>query len=236
MLLYKIKLFESKLNKDNSDWKNSFLFQKWEKKFLNSGCKISDINCLGSSTYGGSLKTLFLSVKFVTPENHFMERSILIRNESVVIIPFRFLGNQPRFLCVMQRRITDGNISIEFPAGAVDDFKSPREAAVLELYEETGLKLKQKKLISLKENLRLSESLVDEIVHWYGCDIAMCDNKNDYMDELKIGKKKYGNMGEGEHIKIEFITLEKLKKIKSFHMRIALSFINNELSISCDDK
>lgn len=55
------------------------------------------------------------------------------------IIPwFRDEGGVPHFIMVRQYRHGSDRVTIEFPAGTVDEGESPLEAALRELREETG--------------------------------------------------------------------------------------------------
>ena len=74
-----------------------------------------------------------------------------------------------------------GNCSVEFPAGAVEHQSDFVRTAIKELYEETGLIVKQKHLETLNNNLRLMDSFLSERVFWFCCDISKCENGSDYV-------------------------------------------------------
>lgn len=48
---------------------------------------------------------------------------------------------------LVQRRVKEGSLSWQFPAGAVEDGESPGEAAVRETYEETGINVSKIKIL-----------------------------------------------------------------------------------------
>lgn len=48
---------------------------------------------------------------------------------------------------LVQRRVKEGSLSWQFPAGAVEDGESPGEAAVRETREETGLTVAEVKVL-----------------------------------------------------------------------------------------
>jgi len=55
------------------------------------------------------------------------------------VVPwFRDSSGMPCFLMVRQYRHGSDSVTIEFPAGMVDQGEDPKEAAIRELYEETG--------------------------------------------------------------------------------------------------
>ena len=77
-----------------------------------------------------------ISVKFSTPENIEIDRCIVIKNDSVVVIPIIETDDEINFLAVLQRRVIDGNYSIEFPAGDIEDDKTPQLSAQKELLKK----------------------------------------------------------------------------------------------------
>lgn len=48
---------------------------------------------------------------------------------------------------MVRRRVKEGELSWQFPAGAIEDGESPEDAAVRETLEETGLKVEAASLI-----------------------------------------------------------------------------------------
>jgi 8-oxo-dGTP diphosphatase len=48
---------------------------------------------------------------------------------------------------MVRRRVKEGELSWQFPAGGIEPGETPEEAAVRETLEETGLKVEAKKLI-----------------------------------------------------------------------------------------
>ncbi len=59
---------------------------------------------------------------------------------STVVPWFMDLNKGPSFVMVRQYRHGSDSVTIEFPAGIVDEGESPKEAALRELEEETGYK------------------------------------------------------------------------------------------------
>ncbi|MGV9352325.1 NUDIX hydrolase [Streptomyces misionensis] len=56
------------------------------------------------------------------------------------------ITNGDRVLMV-RRRVKEGELSWQFPAGGIEEGESPEEAAVRETLEETGLKVEAERLI-----------------------------------------------------------------------------------------
>lgn len=48
---------------------------------------------------------------------------------------------------MVRRRVKEGELSWQFPAGGIEDGETPEEAAVRETLEETGLKVEAERLI-----------------------------------------------------------------------------------------
>ena len=133
------------------------IVQKWRKRFELSGCKIIELReherILSND---GKIIKQIVSVKFSTPENIEIDRCIVIKNDSVVVIPIIETDDEINFLAVLQRRVIDGNYSIEFPAGDIEDDKTPQLSAQKELFEETGINVNTNRLHLLESNTPVS--------------------------------------------------------------------------------
>jgi 8-oxo-dGTP pyrophosphatase MutT (NUDIX family) len=126
---------------------------------------------------------------------------VLVRGAAVVVVPEcinRDTGER-RFLMVRQRRVGDGTMSLEFPAGMVENGGDPLEAARRELEEETGLGSEVLEGIDLERlwdrGLCTSPGLSDESVHFYATEITLDDAR---FRALEGGEA--GHAHEGEHI------------------------------------
>ena len=197
------------------------IVQKWRKRFELSGCKIIELREHERilSNEGEIIKQI-VSVKFTTPENIEIDRCIVIKNDSVVVIPIIETDDEINFLAVLQRRVIDGTYSIEFPAGDIEDDKTPQLSAQKELFEETGINLNTNRLHLLESNTPVSESNVSEKINWFYCKLNN--------DELKNKNVVFGKQPEGEYIKRKILTLKDLLSLKNCHMLTACELLRRE--------
>ena len=197
------------------------IVEKWRKRFEISGCKIVELReheRIFSQT--GNIIKQVVSVKFTTPENIEIDRCIVIKNDSVVVIPIIKSDKTIRFLAVLQRRVIDGTYSIEFPAGDIEDEKPPKLVAQKELFEETGIHLKPSRLWLLERNTPVSESNVSEKINWYYC----------LLDSTEIENKSavFGKHPEGEYIKLKILTMKKFLSLTNCHMLTACELLRRK--------
>ena len=112
---------------DDTEIIKSTLFTQWQKKFNKSGCKIESLLFYAAVKKNSfTYRSIYFECSYITPEEQKQTRSILLRGPSVAIIPVVMIENSRYFLVVKQRRIINGEYSIEFPAGAAEtpDFES----------------------------------------------------------------------------------------------------------------
>ena len=197
------------------------IVQKWRKRFELSGCKIIELReherILSND---GKIIKQIVSVKFSTPENIEIDRCIVIKNDSVVVIPIIETDDEINFLAVLQRRVIDGNYSIEFPAGDIEDDKTPQLSAQKELFEETGINVNTNRLHLLESNTPVSESNVSEKINWFYCKLNNA--------ELKNKNVVFGKLPEGEYIKRKILTLKDLLSLTNCHMLTACELLRRE--------
>tara|TARA_A100001015_G_C14835990_1_gene650523 strand:+ start:40 stop:648 length:609 start_codon:yes stop_codon:yes gene_type:complete len=197
------------------------IVQKWRKRFELSGCKIIELReherILSND---GKIIKQIVSVKFSTPENIEIDRCIVIKNDSVVVIPIIEIDEEINFLAVLQRRVIDGNYSIEFPAGDIEDNKTPQLSAQKELFEETGINVNTNRLHLLESNTPVSESNVSEKINWFYCKLNNA--------ELKNKNVVFGKLPEGEYIKRKILTLKDLLSLTNCHMLTACELLRRE--------
>ena len=197
------------------------IVQKWRKRFELSGCKIIELReherILSND---GKIIKQIVSVKFSTPENIEIDRCIVIKNDSVVVSPIIEIDEEINFLAVLQRRVIDGNYSIEFPAGDIEDNKTPQLSAQKELFEETGINVNTNRLHLLESNTPVSESNVSEKINWFYCKLNNA--------ELKNKNVVFGKLPEGEYIKRKILTLKDLLSLTNCHMLTACELLRRE--------
>jgi 8-oxo-dGTP pyrophosphatase MutT (NUDIX family) len=108
--------------------------------------------------------------------------------DAVVIVPILKGKNKPiETLLVKQYRPPIESYTIEFPAGLIDKGETAQEAAIRELYEETGYVGKVDTTFSTMEELCMSPGLCDETIQIVVVDVDLDDpknvNPNQHLDE-----------------------------------------------------
>jgi len=206
---------------------NSIIFRNWKNKIERSGVSIHSLKIL--SIVSRNSKSFYLALLdfiMLTPEGDKLPRCIVLRGDTVVIVPLiRCIDKKKIFtLMVQQRRVIDGCNSLEFPAGMVDNnLSDPVLSAVKEVKEELGMNVNVKSMRLLtNEPLNVCESLMDEHVNIYSFTKEMT-----YESLVKFDNKSSGVVEDGELITIKLISIEKAKKIPSFSTNVALNLINH---------
>jgi ADP-sugar diphosphatase len=99
-------------------------------------------------------------------------------------------------LLVCQRRVANGALFYEHPAGMCDDHADPFDVALMEVSEETGMEIKREWLtLHNPERLYSSPGLLDEAGYFFSCEIEM-----DRAEIDAYHMKRGGYYGEGEFI------------------------------------
>ncbi|MBN1604291.1 MAG: NUDIX hydrolase [Chitinispirillaceae bacterium] len=149
-----------------------------------------------------SLLFALLDTQTISPEGKPLPGIVFIRGHASVIVPCirNRKTNEELFLIVKQRRIASGQLTIEFPAGMLDDSTDdPTGVAIRELQEETGLVISDNEIFPLNsEPLYSSPGASDEAIYFFGCIKEVSDEQfNGFKG------KKCGNSDEKEYITVD---------------------------------
>lgn len=194
-------------------------YTKWLNNFHLSKCILSSIILQGAVFKSHDLLySALIEINFFTPENQNLTRSILLRGAGCVVIPYFYNSDGINFLLVKQRRVQNGEYSLEFPSGKIEDELSTHDSAALELFEETGIRVSRNNLCLLASKIVVCESAFDEVVTWFSCQI----DEREYLANLE---NTHGLSNEGEHITITSLSLNYLKKISSFQVKTGLQLL-----------
>ncbi|ERP31439.1 NUDIX hydrolase [Chitinivibrio alkaliphilus] len=116
---------------------------RWKKKIDRSLCRFVGADVRASHRKNdGSLLFAYVESHVLSPQGQTLPGILFLRGDAVVIVPHIICKEEGRsfFLMVNQRRIADGEVHCEFPAGMLDDeVDNPRGVACRELEEETGM-------------------------------------------------------------------------------------------------
>ena len=188
--------------------------RSWKTTVESAGCSVHSAESIVEIRRKDSgLLFALLDANVTAPEGYKLPNILFIRGDACVIVPLvkNIDSHEERFLMVRQRRIGSGVLSLEFPAGMLDENSDAQSVAIKEMAEETGLLLKQTDLFPLREKkLYSSAGACDEAIFYFGCII----NLND--EQFKsLNNRKTGSVSENEHISTVLITREEALKESS---------------------
>ncbi len=174
-------------------------FKIWKKRVESNDCTIHSAEPINEiRKKDGSLLFALLKTEVISPENKKLPHILFLRGDACVIVILlrnKSTGEE-KFLMVRQRRIGNGQMCLEFPAGMLDESSNAPEVAVREIFEETGLPLKEDELFALTDTVLYSSAgASDEGIHYFGALKEVDDQTfNSFFD------KEGGCCDENEHI------------------------------------
>lgn len=201
----------------------SYKFKKW-KILIEANCvKINSIKVVSAIIRNGRLYSAFLDCELTFPEGHTLSRCILLRGDSVVIVPLiKCNGDEQIYtILVEQRRIVDGALSLEFPGGMIEENDSHFETALTETREELGIHLNKNELILLsKDPIKICTAVMDEKAYFY------CFQKK--VDEIFLKSyhnNKTGIIEDNEFLKLKVFKINEINGINNSNIAIAMNLI-----------
>lgn len=176
------------------DLQDAHKYQLWKKKLKANGLKIDAVEEVHTrrNSKGEVLFSLLL-LHAKTPEGDKIPPICFLKGE-VVMVLICFIDQETGekyLLTVEQRRIVDGALLLEHPAGMVDGDRTPREIALMEIREETGMHLEDAALQDLGGPVYPSTGTSDEAMYFFYTEI-----RTDKAHLLEFDKKETGVEGE----------------------------------------
>lgn len=201
-------------------------YKMWIDALIRHGCvihSIENLNVIHKSN--GEVLFAFVRTKIEDEARHPLVPVAVLRGPAVIIVPIIQIKetHEKRLLVIKQRRIADGAIHIEFPAGMLDhDIHDPKKIAVREVFEETGLRIQESDLLALHDKaLFSSPGLLDEKVYFYAFQKTLSDQ-----EIKKLEGQHTGNPLEKEKITTSLISFEQASALMtSVSSLLALFFI-----------
>jgi 8-oxo-dGTP pyrophosphatase MutT (NUDIX family) len=199
----------------------------WLDTLKKSGTEIQAIQSIAEiRKKDNSLLFALLDTKTMSPEGTPLPGIVFIRGDACLIVPSirNRKTNEELFLVVKQRRIGNGHMTIEFPAGMLDETtENPLGVAMRELEEETGLIIKDNEIFPLNDMpLYSSPGASDESIYFFGCIKEVSD------EQFNAFKgKKCGNSDEKEYITVDLARQDDiLSNCSSIQVMVGLYLFN----------
>ena len=170
---------------------DSHKYNLWKKKLETNGMDLHRIDEL-YTRHNGQGEVLFslLYTDATTPEGNKIPPICFLKGE-VVSVLVCFIDSETRekyLLLVQQRRICDGSMTYEHPAGMLDSESDAASVAAREVFEETGIAVDVSQLISVNgDPFYPSTGTSDEAMYMFYCELELSS------DEIK----SYHNQTQG---------------------------------------
>jgi 8-oxo-dGTP pyrophosphatase MutT (NUDIX family) len=186
-------------------------FRLWKDSLIAAGCRIHRIDPVSLlHKKNGELLFGLFKVDATAPEGTRLLPYAMVRGDACVIVPLirNTATNEFRLLMVKQRRIGNGRVNLEFPAGMLDRHAAnPAACAAKELEEEAHLTIAADALAPLHNKpLYTSAGLQDEAILYYGCIVDVAAEQWHALEGASSGEA-----AEGEHIIIALKTLRQAR-------------------------
>jgi ADP-sugar diphosphatase len=156
---------------------DSHKFNLWKSRLEKNGMDVHRVDELYSRRNGkGEILFSLLYTNATTPEGNKIPPICFLKGE-VVCVLVSFIDSVTRekyLLLVRQRRICDGSLTYEHPAGMLDSESDAAEVAAREVWEETGIKVEKEQLIALHdEPYYPSTGTSDEAMYLFYCELEL---------------------------------------------------------------
>ena len=167
-------------------------FKLWKSHLLRNGMKISNIEEVYSRrNHNGEVLFSLLMLDAETPEGHKIPPVCFLKGEVVtVLVCLIDQHTREKYLVlVRQRRIAEGGLTHEHPAGMVDNTQTPTEVAVREVFEETGISIGENQLRPVLQQKRLfpSTGTSDECMYLFFTELQLSK-----AEIMALGDRKTG--------------------------------------------
>lgn len=162
---------------ENQRLVDSHKYNLWKNKLIRSGLDVHRIDEL-YTRYNGHGEVLFslLYTDATTPEGNKIPPICFLKGEVVCVLICLVdeVTKQKFLILVQQRRICDGSLTYEHPAGMLDSESDAGAVAAREVFEETGIPVSKDQLIQLKtEPVYPSTGTSDEAMYFFYCELEL---------------------------------------------------------------
>lgn len=178
---------------------DSLKYQTWSANLKTHGIHLRGVDELSTiRKKNGEILFSLLRIQATAPEGNPLLPIVMLRGHFVSVLTC-LIDQETRKefqLLVCQRRVANGALFYEHPAGMCDSQRDPYEVALTEVSEETGLDIRREWLhLHTPEPLYSSPGLLDEGGYFFSCEIEMSRAEID-----AYHMRRGGHYGEGEFI------------------------------------
>ncbi|MFN4147080.1 MAG: NUDIX hydrolase [Runella sp.] len=156
---------------------DSHKFNLWKGRLVKNGLKIHHVEHIYTRhNHQGEALFSLLMLDATTPEGHKIPPICFLKGEvvCVLVVLVDEATRQKYLLLVKQRRICDGSITYEHPAGMLDSEADAAKVAAKEVWEETGIEVAQAQLVPLLDFPAYpSSGTSDEAMYYFYCEITL---------------------------------------------------------------
>lgn len=198
--------------------------EHWRHRVVQANCTVHSLQVLYPVLHH-QCKLLFglFKAEVKDPNGNLLMPTVFIRGDACVIVPYiRKKGShEGKFLMIRQRRIGNGHLSLEFPAGMLDEnIHDPVLTAIQEMQEEAGVIIHAENLKALcKHPLYSSPGCSDEAIYYFGCILDLDAQEFDSLDGRNTGL-----IEEGERIEVCLMEkAEAIEVVSSLQVRLAFA-------------
>lgn len=198
-------------------------FRDWCSRLALAGTQILEVNSYSAIRRGDRVFAALVDTVLKSADGEVLPRCMLLRGDTVVVVPILDCEGMagPRTLMVEQFRPIDGENTLEFVGGMIDDGESPTACAVKEVREEIGLHVRPDELISLHhEPIRVCTAMMDEHAYFFAFRQSLTAEEARALDG-----KSLGELSDGESITVRLVDFDTVALQPVFSAQVGLNLI-----------
>lgn len=203
---------------------DSHKYNLWKGRLEKNGLDVHRVDELYSRRNGkGEVLFSLLYTDATTPEGDKIPPICFLKGEVVcVLICFVEIETRDKYLLlVRQRRICDGSLTYEHPAGMLDSESDAASVAAREVFEETGIPIKKEELVELnRDPFYPSTGTSDEAMYLFYSEIELSAE-----EIAKHHNKTQGLISDHEHITTHVVPFTEGHKLITNVNGILLDFM-----------
>ena len=191
---------------------DSLKYRTWAGDLQSHGVLLHSLEELSTiRKRNGDVLFSLVKIDATAPEGNPILPIVMLRGNFVSVLTCLIdrVTREEFMLLVCQRRVANGALFYEHPAGMCDSQSHPHEVALIEVSEETGMQITREVLhLHNEERLYSSPGLLDEAGYFFSCEIEM-----DRAEIDSYHMKRGGHYGEGEFIHTYIATPSEAKHL-----------------------